>query len=969
MKKLIPALILFGVSCAFTYAQEARITGKIVEKVKQDPLVGVYVILTNTQDSTHKQIAVTDNAGNFSINDLRIGATYKLSATYVGYKKLTKIITIHDEIENVGTISLGEASQNINEVVIKGQAPPAIQKGDTTELNASAFKVNPDANAQDMVQKMPGVTIESGTVKAHGEEVKRVMIDGKYYFGDDPSMALQNLPAEVIDKVQIYNKLSDQAEFTGFDDGQSYKVMNIITRADKRNGTTGLLTLGTDFQDKYTANGRLITSQKQQRLTIIGGSNNVNQQNFNMQDLLGATSRGGGGGGRGGPGGGGGSPYVGQQSGINTTHSVGINYSNTFNKKLSLTGSYFFNSQHNKLDKLSNTMFYNTQDSTKFNAQGENTNRYSNQLNNSKSMNFNHRFDMRLEYTIDSANSIVWSPRFSTQLNDGNYKSNQLQYYDIESPESQLYSNSGNNGLGYNYSSDLVFRHKFAKKGRTVSLGVNYSGNLNNSDGITQSLTIGQTRNQGLGVMDTVTMDQKSNSKTKGETISSNLSYTEPIGKNGIIQVSYNASFNNNNTNVYSYDQKVVPARLDTSLSNVYKNNYNTQRGGISYRIRGGENLNASIGVDYQRANLTGRRTFPQTSNVDKAFDNLLPNVMLNYKISKTANLRVFYRTSTNPPSINQLQDVVIISNSLSFSQGNPDLKHQYAHNGMVNYRVSNPTKSTNYSVNFFGGYTKNTIGNSIEYMKKDSVIIPGDTVNKLKTNGTLTTPLNFGGSWNTRVFLNYGYLFQPLKLNINLMGGGGYTTSPGSVDKILSITKQYNLTGGVVLGSNISQNVDFTLTYTANYTIGRISYTDSVPQRILDQASSINSNAWYHSISVRSNFILKGFVLQNTFVEQINRGLAGGYNQTFLQWNIAFGKKFMKNNAAELKLSIFDVLNQNKNITHTVSASNTTDSSTNTLQRFALLTFTYNLRNYKAPADDHDHGPGRGGFGPGRPF
>ncbi len=945
----------------FLNAQEATLTGKVVEKVKQEPLTGVYVIVTSVKDSTNRLIATSDGSGNFSVPGLKIGSSYKLKAVYLGYGTLTKIITPANKIEKLGTITLSESSKNIKEVVIQGQAPPAIQKGDTTELNASAFKVNPDATAQDMIQKMPGVTIENGTVKAHGEDVKRVMIDGKYYFGDDPSMALQNLPAEVIDKVQIYNKMSDQAEFTGFDDGNSYKVMNIITRADKRNGTTGLFSIGADGQDKYTVNGRLITANSKERLTVIGGSNNINQQNFNMQDLLGTSNRGGGGGG-GRRGGGGGSNYVGQQSGINTTHSFGVNYSNTFSKKLSLTGSYFFNKQNNKLDQLSNTKYFTVTDSFQNSLHND-------QINMSKSANFNHRFDMRLEYTIDSANSVVWSPRFSTQQNDGNYTTTQSQYYLIDAPELQSDQRSGSEGLGYNYSSDLVFRHKFAKKGRTISLDVNLAGNLQNSDGTNWSQTLSTKRINPDSVINKVTLiDQRSDSKTKGETLSTNLAYTEPMGKNGILQFGYNATFNMNNTNRYSYDQETDS--LNPALSNVYKNNYNTQRAGLSYRVRGGEKLIAAVGVDYQLADLSGERTYPQTANVHKPFENMLPNMMLNYKISQTTNLRVFYRTSTNPPSINQLQDVVIISSPSSFSLGNPKLLQQYSHNAVLNFRTSNPKKSTNFSFNFFGGYTKNSIGSALLFMTKDSVIIPGDTVNKLLQSGQLTKPVNFKDAWNGRIFINYGYLFQPLKVNINFIGGAGYTMSPGSINNVLNLTNQYNLTGGVVLGSNISENVDFTVTYTGNFTATRVTYKDSISQAIRERVSSNNnSNTWYHSISVRSNFIWKGFVLQNSLVEQLNRGLAGGYNQNFLQWNMAFGKKFLKSKSAELKLSVFDVLNKNRNITQTVSALNITDSRTNTLQRFVLLTFTYNLRNYKAPSDDHERGDrgGRGFGGGGR--
>ncbi len=983
MKRIFTIILLtftFITSTVLLNAQDVKLIGKIVEKDKQSPLTGVYVILINLKDTTIKQVAATDIAGNFTLTGLKMRTPYRLRATYVGFSQLEQFVQFTKKVENIGTLYLKEKVQSINEVVIKGQAPPAIQKGDTTELNASAFKVNPDANAQDLVQKMPGVTIENGTVKAHGENVQRILVDGKNYFGEDPAMALQNLPAEVVDKVQIYNKLSDQAEFTGFDDGNSAKVMNIITRTDRRNGTNGIFTAGTDFSDKYAVNGRLNLSKDQHRLALTAGSNNVNQQNFNMQDLIGAFG-GRGGGGRGGSGGGFGGrgsigTFVGRQGGINTTNSFGLNYTDMLGKKVTLTGSYFFNKQHNVTDQSTFTSNFNL-DTTSHQSLG---NLLSDQNSHSNNTNFNHRFDLRLEYAIDSANTIIWSPRFTTQQNDRNSSSTSDSYYNLEKIESSSDQKSGTDGLGYTYSSDLLFRHKFHKKGRTISLGITVSGNLQNSDGTNWSLSAGRTGRQvSQNPSDTTLLDQKSDSKTKGTTISSNLAYTEPIGKNGIIQLGYNVSITENNTDKYSYNQLLNPPALDTVYSNVYKNNYNTQRGGITYRVRGGDKLMAAFGVDYQIADLTGDRTFPQASNVDRQFENILPNVQLNYKFSQKANLRVFYRTSTNPPSINQLQNVLTVNSpSLSYSEGNPDLKHEYSNNGVINYRFSNPAKSTNFSINLFGGYTINAIGNAVynNYSSKriaitDIPIALPNTISKdsLNLTGQFTKPVNFTDSWNMRTFINYGFLFTPLKCNFNLIGGGGYTTSPGSINGIFNITNQYNVTGGMVIGSNISQNADFTLSYTGNYTVSTVTYKGNMTEQLNTLSSNSNSYVWNHSVSLRSNFIWKGFVLQNTLSEQINRGLTGGNNKDYMIWNVALGKKFLKNNSGEVKLTVFDMLNQNQNITHTVSASSISDSRTNTLQRYFLLSFTYNLRNYKAASDDHrDHGPG---FGPPgmRPF
>lgn len=944
-------------------AQGYRITGKVIEQTSQRVLPGAGIILTNSTDSADQHAGTSDLQGNFSFGGLRPQTAYRLKLTMIGFQDVDTVIVLNNNV-NLGRILMKQTPHLLEEVVVQGQAPPAVQKGDTTEMNASAFKVNQDANAQELVEKMPGITIENGTIKAHGEDVKRVMIDGKNYFGEDPAMALQNLPAEVIDKVQVYNKMSDQAEFTGFDDGQSSKVINIITRVDRRNGSNGLFSAGKGLADKYMLNGRYIQSSNQERFAITGGSNNINQQNFSMQDLIGNQSggqggqggfggragqggQGGGRGGRGGPGGQGGQQQVGggfggsfggRQSGINTTHSIGLNYTNVYNKKLGISGSYFFNYQDNNTDQLTTRQIFQTP-----------ADLYNNITNTSTNKNLNHRFDLRVEYSIDSSNSVIWAPRFYIQNNNRNQGTQQLNYYLLNNPTLSSIASNEITGNAINYTSDLTFRHKFTKPGRTISLGVTVNGGNLNNDGTQISTTASDTSTiRGIMSYDTTFLNQQSNSRTNNFVLTPNLAYTEPIGRFSLLQLSTSATFNTNNTEKYSYNQ-LLGAVLDTSLSNVYRNSYNTYRGGLSYMIRGGDKLTASVGVDYQYADLTGRRRYPTLSNVDKTFDDYLPNAFLTYKASQKANLRLMYRTFTNPPSINNLQDVLDVSNPTAFRLGNPNLEPEYRHFGVLNYRYSNPDKFINYSVNFFGTYILRSIGNSTYIMSRDTVI-RGQSLNK---TGQLIMPVNVGDAWNVRTFINYGILVKPLKCNFNFVAGAGYTRTPGLLNNHQSLSNAYTFTGGLIIASNISQNVDFTINYNGNFTNAQNNLQES-----------LNTNSWTHNISLRSNFTWKGIVLQNTLTQQINTGLSAGYNQNFVLWNLSLGRKFLKNNSGDLRIGVVDLLNQNNNISRNVTDISIDDSRTNALQRYYMVSFTYNLRNYKAPTDDHDH------FGRGmRPF
>ncbi|MEY3564675.1 MAG: hypothetical protein RJA23_845, partial [Bacteroidota bacterium] len=291
----------------------------------------------------------------------------KLEITFLGYKTITKIHSFREPVE-LGELILLEDTKVLGEVLVQGVSVVGEQKGDTTSFNANAFKTQTNAQAEDLIKKMPGITMQGGQIQAQGETVQKILVDGREFFGSDPSIALRNLPADAIDRVEVLDQRSDQSRLTGFDDGNYTKTINIILRSDRKNGSFGRTYAGYGNDDRYSAGGSVNLFKEDQRISILGLFNNINQQNFSSQDLAGLSansSAGGGMGGmRGGPGGGGGGGQwggggnnnflVGNSGGIVTTNAMGLNYSDKWGKKVNVTGSYFFNNTTNSLRQITN---------------------------------------------------------------------------------------------------------------------------------------------------------------------------------------------------------------------------------------------------------------------------------------------------------------------------------------------------------------------------------------------------------------------------------------------------------------------------------------------------------------------------------------------------------------------------------------------------------------------------------------
>lgn len=927
--------------------QNTEVKGRLIDANDKSPLIGANVILINSADSTIRFGVVADTAGVFVFRSVPKD-NYRLIASFLGYVTYNQRINLRRVSPDLGTIQLKTDAQLLKDVIVKGVAERVAQKGDTTVYNASAFKTNRDATAQDLLEKMPNITIENGQVKAQGENVQKVTVDGREFFGDDATLALKNLPAEVIDKIQVFDRLSDQAQFTGFDDGQTTKTINVVTRSDRNNGQFGKIYAGYGTDGRYMAGGSTNYFKKDTRISVIGMSNNVNQQNFASEDLLGVLgtsgsggpggggggNRGGGGGNRGGGGntGGGGGNFgggnsagnflSGQQGGINKTNAIGLNYSDNWGKKWKVSGSYFFNdATNNNQSQLARTFF-----STQGPGQLYNEDFFSS--NNNK----NHRLNARLEYTLNSKNSIIITPRISFQANTA-YSSllgaNSINGLRISQTQTEKQSNNNGNNFGNN----ILWRHRFGKIGRTLSVGLTTSTNDRSGESMLNSVVNYYTRKTADSLQIT---DQRTDTKANGYTVSSNISLTENVGRGGQLQLNYTPSYTKNYSDrkTYNFDQSTSEySAPDLRLSNEFDNTYITNRIGGSYRMRIKKTM-VTAELNYQNAQLSGKQNYPLEFKIDRTFNNILPSAMVMYRGTDGKSLRFNYRTSTNAPSISQLQNVVDNSNPLFLRTGNPNLKQEYNHNVSVRYGVTNAKNARSFFINLNGSFTENNISTATYIAVRDTVV-GGFPLNR---GSQFTQPVNVNGNWNVRSFITYGLPVQSLKSNLNFNIGSGYTRTIGLINNTQNTSNTHTINGGFVLSSNISEQLDFTVSVSGNYNT-----VSNTLQPALD------GTYYFQNSNVRLNWLSKnGFFVNTNLNHTFYTGLGQDFNLNFTLWNAAVGYKFLKKQAGELKLSTFDVLGQNNSISRTVTETYIEDLQTQVLQRYYMLTFTYTLRNFR---------------------
>ena len=939
MKKILPVLLLFfGVILNFSATAqrqagetrpERKITGTVIDGATKTPMIGANVLIKTVTDSLLLG-TVTDVDGKFELARPRIPSVV-IEIKFIGYQSIIRTHEMRDPVE-LGELILLEDTKLLGEVVVKGLSPVGEMRGDTTSFNASAFKTQENAQAEDLIRKMPGITVQNGQVQAQGEQVQKILVDGREFFGSDPNIALRNLPADAIDRVEVLDQRSDQSRLTGFDDGNYTKTINIILKENNKNGQFGRAYAGYGTDERYSAGGSINLFKGDQKISILGLFNNINQQNFSSQDLAGvsANASGGGGGRRPGGGrnqfGGGGNNnfFVGGSNGITGTNAFGLNYSDKWGKKVNFTGSYFFNNTSNTLRQITNRETVINESFSQI---------YEESLT-SRADNSNHRINARIEADLNAKNSIIITPNISFQTNDSFSDRDAFTRASNGDSLSALRSISDAETKSFNIANNITYRYKFDKKGRTLSTDIFTALTKRDQFSDLLAASVDYRRQQ----LDTAI--QETTALSDGFNYRVNLTWTEPLGEKSIGTFGYQAA--NNKT---SSDQKVAVLtetpglfRLDTALSNEFDNKFLTQRlrSGYAYNKAG---LNLNFNLDYQNSRLDNEAFFPKSGVFVRDFNNILPSANISYRDTKKGiSYRFRYRTDTDEPSVRELQNVVNNSNPLNLSVGNPNLGQSFNHNIFANVSKVNLEKSRTLFLFLNYSGTSDFIGNNTFITSKDTLI---NNEILLRPGGQISQPINLDGNFRTTFFLTYGAPIKGLKTNFNVNSRVNFNRIPGIINGEKNLNDNLGLSQGLTLTSNVSKNLDFTISSTGTYNIVNSSLQ-----------TAQNNNFYSQESNLRLYFSPNGgkLFLGNNLNHTLYTGLTEGFNQNFWLWNIEGGFRFAKNNKAELKLVVFDLLNENNSISRTISDVSVTDVFTNVLTRYTMLTFTYIIGNFKQP-------------------
>ncbi|MBS1604222.1 MAG: TonB-dependent receptor [Bacteroidetes bacterium] len=912
-------VLTFYLSALSAFSQTMTIKGRVCDSSTNNPLAYATISLVSARDTTLISFVIADSAGQFLLKKPGPG-DYLLSASYAGYLPAWRPLPYlsGDGIHETADIHLVPVT-NLRDVRVTARRPPVEINNDTIEFNSENFRTQPNAVVEDMLKKMPGVTVESdGTIKVNGQTVRRILVNGKEFFTGDVKMATKNLNADAVDKVQVFDRKSDQAAFTGVDDGNGEKTINLKLKKDRNFATFGKITAGGGSGSgggRYDAQTNINKFKGDEQLSFLGMANNTNRQGFSLMDVLnftGELSRGmRNGGGRiniqsGNAGSNNGLPVTGlgqNQQGVARTSAGGLNYNNSWDSgKGSLNSNYTVSNIRLVTNKTSLSQNlapgnnYTTQDTT--GTVYEVT---------------QHRLAAILDQQLGSSTSFRLTPSMTWQHSG----KNAADRYASQTSDGQLlndgFSDNGTNPSAFDFSTELLLRHRLAKKGRTISGDFNIAYNHSRQDGSQIS------DNQYYRGTDSL-IDQITGRDATTRTLGGNITYTEPIGRRSLLALSSFLNVNTGASNKQTFDYNPGSGKHDmpnSLLSNDFGSEYRYSGGGISFRSNQ-KKLNITVGANIQSASLNATN-HSSGSYIRQSFTDLLPNAIFQYNFSQTRNLRFDYSTYTTQPSVTQLQPVPDISNPLNTTTGNPTLKRSYTHSVSLNYFSASPTRGR-HLLFFF---------NATDAL---DAIVQSDSVSSV---GTRTSrPVNTNGTGNLLTNLEYGFPIRALHARLELGSFFIYSLNKafvnGAANRITSTTLRPNLS----FDYDIADKFDLELTASVSFYTGTYSLQPA-----------LNTHYLRHNYgATTTNYLPLGFSLHNEFSYILNTGRSDGYNTNIPLWNISLARPFLKNDRAEIKLGVMDLLDRNNGITRSINQGNILDERYNVLHRYFLLSLTYSL-------------------------
>ncbi|AKD56724.1 outer membrane beta-barrel protein [Spirosoma radiotolerans] len=935
MKKLFLLAMLCLLSAAL-YAQSppgiTRFTlqGRAVD-TSSVPLPSSTVMLLSAKDSSLVNFTRAGDNGAFAFKNIKVG-NYVLKISYVGLIPYNAVIKPATEaVMDLGALKLKPITRELMEVVVRTAKAPLTIKGDTIEYNASSFKVPPGSTVEDLLRKLPGVQIDQdGNIRAQGQDVKKLTVDGKNFFGNDPKQATKNLQAEAITKVQVFNDKTEQAKLTGVDDGKKEKTINLELKEEFKKGGFGKVTAAggpasNNVSARAEAKGIYNKFNAKHQFSLVGLGNNTNQQGLSRddyQDFRGSNAYNSNQNADFGFSGGGffyfsdsgdeglGIPVSGRQGvGFSNNAAGGANY-NFDTKEKKWSGSYYYNQTRLELDaqRLRDVTLPQSTYST---------NETSNQVN----FNGNHRVSLRYEKQLDTLNTLIFIN--NSRYGVGNARLFRIQ--DLTRSNGAATHNESTNASDqrqFATSNSFIFRHKMHKKGRSIAASATYEVNTNNANLILDSENTYSGPITAADKSADIHQDQR-NDIVRSE-YKASLQYVEPFAKRFTWETFFNFSlrYDEVDRDVFNRgDSRYV--RNDT-LSLYYKNNYVYNRLGSSVRYSY-KGLNVSAGLAGQRFTLNGQFAPDQTSAtftpISRVFTTMIPNIGLNYDLKKNRYLYVGYNVSVQIPTSRDLQPVRNNSNPLYINQGNPNLLPQLGHNVNAYFNYFNPGNFINAYISLYG--TKYV--NQIVYSQKTDP----------QTLVTVITPENLSGGQNLGSYLGFGFPLKKTKATLDLNVGVGSGNTPARINDVINDTRFQNYNAG----TRLSLTPADWLTFYANANF-------SITNNQFSISSNRNQIFTNNNFSGDLNLKLPHDLYINTSLNyRINKNEQLNFDQRIPIWNASVYHILGKAKRAEIRLTAVDMLNRNVAVTLNRGVNYTQSETIQTLARYFTIGFTYNMR------------------------
>jgi hypothetical protein len=928
MQKLFLLSALLLLSHLLPAQNPSRITIKgLITDTSGAEVVLPTVMLLNPVDSTLVNFTRGDDKGNFQLKNVKNEA-YILKVSYVGYLPLqVRLEPSATAVHDLGVLKIKPITTELLEVVVKAAKATLSIRGDTIEYDASSFKVPPGSTVEDLLRRLPGIEVDAdGNIKAQGKDVKRVYVDGKTFFGDDPKAATKNLGAETLSKVQVYNEQSEQSKLTGVDDGKKEKAMNLELKEEYKKGSFGKVTAAVGTEERWAGRGNYNRFNQKEQLSFIAYGNNINQTGVNWEDygeFKGQSTFSDFDNGDFGFSAGGGRYFMfdGQDSPLNNfdgrgfteNYGGGANY-NFDNKKAKFNASYFYNQTDLDLDQFTDRESF-LEGNSFFNSDTMMKNDFRQ----------NHSLNTRFEKDLDSNNLLIVKAQGRYSHNDAQSAQSQLFFPQNGTPTNRLSNDVSNELDSWRLTSAAIFRHRFKKKGRAFAASAGY--NLTRSDGSESTLSLNRFFEANTFTEQIRQLNANTNDASQ---LKSSLLYTEPLSKKWFWETFYNFSKSDNDVDRQVADPENNGQRID-SLSIFYHYDilYNRLGSSIRYSFEG---MNVSVGVAAQQLVLGGeyarqRNEAPITDPVDRDFLNFIPNVDFSYEFKNNMWLNLNYGYTVREPQPNDLQPVPNQNNPLFRTEGNPDLNPERSHSFGLNFNRWDPANMS-------------SIGIGTDFDLYDSQIVYSQIVESIDSLGirTTTRPENASGGINSNTYMWSNFPIIKTKLTMNVNPGINISQAPAFVNGVENETRNYGYR--INVGLNFTPGSRLIIGAGGNFNFNDISY--SIQKEQNQKIRNLGANT-----SVKWQFAPK-FFLESNFNYNVYRNDRYDFDRAIPLWNASVRRLVGKENRMEVRLAAFDLLNRRVSITQNGTQNYVVRNIAPTLARYFMLSVSYNVRGYE---------------------